>query len=208
VVSTQVNMPQTPMPSLQKRSPSRPSRQRAMPGSRHGVHPAAGAQARPITATVHDCDSIRAVLALQVPPLQIGVAQARLCVPAVAQLVASSRWHASKAPHDSAPQATPAVTRVQASVSVRTSGVHAPEEHVGTKTWRERVPLSSQASVNPPQGPQSPRVSGPQLVPLVDRPQPIVSISISTTGEQTPRAHALVVRLRDREPLSLHVAST
>lgn len=179
-----------------------------MPGSRHGVHPAAGVQARPITATVHGCDSIRAVLALQVPPLQIGVAQVRLCVPAVAQLVASSRWHASKAPHDSAPQATPAVTRVQASVSVRTSGVHAPAEQRGTKTSRERVPLSSHASVNPPQGPQSPRVSAPQLVPPVDRPHPIESISISTTGEQTPRAHALVVRLREREPLSLHVAST
>jgi hypothetical protein len=61
-----------------------------------------------------------------------------------------------------APQLVPSVSRVHASESVDVAPTHAPLVHVNVVRLRVRVPLSAQASANPPHAPQSPRMGGPQ----------------------------------------------
>lgn len=72
----------------------------------------------------------------------------------------------------------PSVSRAQGCVSVRIVPPQLPPLHTGSVQVRDWVPLSSQASLKPPQLPQPPHDVLPQPVPSVSREQPELSVRI------------------------------
>lgn len=85
-------------------------------------------------------------------------------------------------------QLLPSVTRAHISLSLPSVALHMPPPHVYTAAVRERVPVWSQTSEKPPQGPHGPYIVMPQLTPVVVREQPSESVPGTI-------AHALLIHV-------------
>ncbi len=105
-------------------------------------------------ARAQACVSVEATPA-QVSLWQVGVVTERVRVPIVSQVLAKPP-HALQAPYVGAPQESPSVGRVHASVSIEGVIEQAPPVQSGVATVRDRVPVVSQAAAKPPQAPQTP----------------------------------------------------
>lgn len=138
------------------------------------------------------------------PPTQRCAEQPRYCVPlpehALVALAAGK--HTVQSPHVSALHAVPSVSRVHACVSVViVVAPQAPPEQIAVVTVRDCVPVVSQVSLKPPQGPQGPAEGAAQAIPSVARAQPAVSTSTVVDVVHMPPLHTPLLTVRVREPL-------
>jgi hypothetical protein len=156
---------------------------------------------------VHVASSVRIELPVQAAPAQIGVRQLLDIEPVRGQSPPSGT-HAPNGPHVSAPQVSPSVSRAQTSAGPGLVLVlHAPPAQTRLVHVVGLVPVSSQGSPKPEQGPTPTHDPLPQLSPSVSRAQPAVSVSIRDPVTHMPAVHVKVVTTRVRVLVSAHVST-